>query len=102
MIRDVRLGGCPRWLIDIPKGADVRIHESMLSCVVFVGRIFKKGTVEESRLIGTAFIVSVPQLTAQVRFMYLVTARHVAEMLVSGGKWFIRFNNQDGAIEEVL
>ena len=100
MFLDTRLSNTPRWYINKPKGWNMRIHDSILDCVVFVGRILRKGSQEENRLTGTAFIVEMPLLDETTIF-YLVTAKHIADRLVSGGEWFIRFNTQDGGYDEI-
>jgi hypothetical protein len=79
----------------------MRVLDAMNDCVVFVGRILRKGSQEEARLTGTAFIVSFPDTASGTRFLYLVTAQHVAKPLVSGGEWFIRFNSAEGGTDEV-
>jgi hypothetical protein len=55
--------------------------------------------VSESRLGGTAFIVSVSEEARD--FKYLVTAKHVAKKLSLGGDWFIRINSLQGDYQEI-
>lgn len=68
----------------------MRVPESIRKCVVFVGRHGGRDWA------GTAFIMSVPTIVPDVDFTYLVTARHVAERLIDGIDFRIRFNTRDG------
>ena len=71
MFQDTRLGNTPRWFLHKPKGWGMRIHESQLECTVFVGRVLSKGTVDEKRLTGTAFVVDKLSLDGSFRHFYL-------------------------------
>lgn len=99
MFLDSRLGNTPRWFLRPPKDWNMRVPDLVRECVVFIGRILNKGSLEEKRLIGTAFLVGKPLSDGRLTFFYLATARHVAEPLMSGGDWFIRFNTSDGSDE---
>jgi hypothetical protein len=86
---------------DKPKDWNMRIPEGFRKCVVFLGRIDADASgQEQTRFIGTGFIVSVPAPLAQDRFYFcLVTAKHVAELL-AGSDWVVRSNGKDGSLKD--
>jgi hypothetical protein len=95
MFLDTRLGARPRWFLNRPKDWKMRVPEIVRECVVFLGRVVRKGATEEHKFRGTGFLVSVPSETRNANFFYLVTAKHVAEQL-SLGDFFITVNSQGG------
>jgi hypothetical protein len=99
MFLDTRSGNTLHWFFSNPKDWGMRIADHVRECVVFVGRILDKGSREEKRLTRTAFLVGKPLSDGFQTAFYLVTARHVAEPLMSGGEWFIRFNTLDSCDE---
>jgi hypothetical protein len=86
---DDRMGGEPLYYLEQPKNISMRISDQVLRCVGFVG--VREGT--GIQYIGTVFFVSV--LQEQMRFSYMVTAKHVADAL-DGSDCVIRVNNRDG------
>ena len=80
----------------------MRVPDEILSAVVFVGRVVQKGSNQDRVLLGTAFIVSVPsEKDKDSGYLYVVTAKHVANSLSLGGTWFIRTNAKNGGILNV-
>jgi hypothetical protein len=73
----------------------MRVPDQLCDCVVFVGRSIRKGSREDDVLLGTAFVVAV-QEDRDTRFVYIVTAKHVAYQLSLGSPWFLRVNAKDG------
>lgn len=71
----------------------MRVPSQIRRCVAFLA----VGDATTSRLVGTAFYVSVPAATLPgARFGYLVTARHVARLLEMSGAFLVRANTRDG------
>src|SRR5262249_30206947 len=66
--------------------------------VVFVGRILRKGSSEEKHLTGTAFCVGMESPDKDTTHLYLVTAKHIADLLAQG-EWFMRYNTTAGCEE---
>jgi hypothetical protein len=78
-------------------GSDVRVPDEVRKCIVFVGLsvpVLPNG-IQDISYIGTAFFVSIPSSIAGISFVYLVTAKHVAERL-GNNLFFIRINKKDG------
>jgi hypothetical protein len=99
MFLDNRLANTPRWFLTPPKDWGMRVPDTVLNCVVYVGRTITKGSVQERRFVGTAFAVEVKSNCGKYRFTHLVTARHVADALAKSGNWFVRFNTSSGAMD---
>lgn len=71
----------------------MKIDESILRTVVFIGFEKKDGSVE---LIGTGFIVGYPsKIVENWNYTYLVTARHVPAGL-GNGSFIVRANTKEG------
>jgi hypothetical protein len=97
MIQDKRLGNTLRWWLYPSKDWGVRVPDEVNESVAFVGRIVRKGSQETRVLGGTAFLVAFPSTTVKdISYIYLVTAKHVAQQVSHGGTWFVRMNNKDG------
>lgn len=81
------------------KDTDIRVPEEIQQCVVFLGRFETRS--DGSRMLslqGTVFFVSITIDATDVgrqSFVYLVTARHVAEIL-EGKEAGIRANTPNG------
>jgi hypothetical protein len=101
MFVDTRWGNTTRYYSTAPKDASMRLSEEWFKTVVFVGRIVRSGGVETKRLIGTAFIVGVHFFDGKCHAPYLVTAKHIADRVSSGGDWFLRFNRKGGIMDAV-
>lgn len=72
----------------------MRIPDEVFKCVVFVG--LDKPTLPMGvDFIGTAFFVLVPSSIKGTSYIYLVTAKHVAEKL-GNRDFIIRINTRDG------
>src|SRR5438552_18139135 len=78
----------------------MRVHESWLNGVAFIGRILRKGNLEDKRLIGAAFCAGIELAHKMGWAFYLLTAKHTADVLKTGGEWFIRFNTTDGCCDD--
>lgn len=87
---DERFGDGPRYHLTEPKDIRMRVPDQIRDCVLFVG----VPEIPDPEYRGTAFIVSVPG-TQQNDFVFVVTARHVAEKL-EGSEFYIRANKRDG------
>jgi len=102
MFVDRRLGNTPRYYLKKPKDWRMRVPNEVCGCVAFVGRIIDKNGQQESVLLGTAFIVSMPtEIDKGIVFLYFVTAKHVADQLSLGGPWFVRMNTKDGDVADL-
>jgi hypothetical protein len=73
----------------------MRVPDEILKCVVFLGT-FVPSSPRGTRLcfIGTAFFVAIPSSTPGRAYVYLVTARHVAEKLELAYKDLERYSEQ--------
>lgn len=81
MFVDRRMGGRISYHTHPPKGAGMRLNDEVRKCVVFVGRPRPDGGLT---ITGTGFLVSMdaPRVGSHAGyFVYLVTARHVADRL---------------------
>lgn len=77
----------------------MRVDQEVLQCVVFVCRskILPTENVRiASSFIGTAFLVGISANQRKGSFMYLVTAKHVADSL-GNEPFFVRLNTKKGA-----
>jgi hypothetical protein len=81
MFLDTRLGKTPRWFLSHPKDWNMRIPEVFLTCTVFLGRLIEAGSRSMPKYAGTGFLVWVPSSIDGIKYLYLVTARHVADQL---------------------
>jgi hypothetical protein len=74
----------------------MRVPEDVRKCVVYLGRLIHKGSVEEFNLAGTGFLVGVPSVRRLDRMhRYLVTAKHVSDGFFDG-PFGIRINMKNG------
>lgn len=75
----------------------MRADQQVLQCVVFIC-VDKDTSNEKERrnFIGTAFLVGIPSNQEGISFVYLVTARHVAEK-ISDKPFFARINDRKGS-----
>lgn len=79
----------------------MRIPDDLLKSVVFLARIISKGQIKEPVFVGTGFLISVPSINIKDRmYLYLVTAKHVAESL-SRGDWIVRMNMKAGKYQDI-
>lgn len=95
---DDRMGGEPLYYLSQPKGILMRISDTVKRCVGFVG--IREGS--GIKYGGTVFLVRVNEESEirggakfKTHFIYMVTAKHVAEKL-DGSDCVIRFNNREG------
>jgi hypothetical protein len=77
----------------------MRIPEASRNAVVFLGREVSKGNVRETKFLGTGFFVSVQSKNPERKFIFLVTAQHVAEKLALGD-WIMRINMKNGQFRD--
>jgi hypothetical protein len=84
MFLDVRLANSPRWYICRPRDADMRVPDSILRSVAFIG--VPEGTkTARTTFTATGFFVEVlTQFEPKYRFRYFVTAAHVARKIYDG------------------
>ena len=75
----------------------MRIPDLIIKCVVYLGiGVVNEKTGEKSiSYKGTGFFVSVKATKADASFMFLVTARHVAEK-ANANHFFVRLNTAAG------
>jgi len=83
------MGGEPLYYLEQPKGILMRISDQVKKCVGFVGIRDGAGI----RYGGTVFFVKLRD--ENLRFVYMVTAKHVAEA-VEGSDCIIRVNDKQG------
>jgi hypothetical protein len=95
---DYRLGGIPTYYMDPSRDGDMRIPDTILKCVVFIGR--REG--EEIKYRGTGFLVAVGHEEDGVKFSFghLVTAKHTADA-IQGAAFYVRANLRTGAVEDI-
>jgi|ERR1039458_2576825 hypothetical protein len=87
---DDRMGSESLYYLSQPKGILMRISDVVRQCVGFVG--IRQGI--EVKYGGTVFFVKI--LDDNLRFSYMVTAKHIAEDM-DGSDCFIRINNRQGS-----
>ena len=95
---DTRLGDEPRYFITPSKDINMRVPDEIRQCVIYLGSptVMADGR-DAMRPRGTGFFVSIPLRIegSNTAYIYLVTAKHVADSL--GDKPFkIRINTNDG------
>lgn len=75
----------------------MRVPDEVRKCVVFVGLMVRgPGGRQSFRVLGTAFIVSVPSESIQgAQYLYLITAKHVAVNL-KNISLCVKVNKKDG------
>ena len=98
MYLDRRLGNTPRWFIEPPEGADMRVPEEVLKSVCFLGAadIDPRNASTEVFWGGTGFFVlHQSEFDASIGHCYLVTAKHVADRL-AGRSFAVRVNSKAG------
>ena len=93
---DARLGNTPKYYLAPQEDLGMRISDEVRQCAVFVGlpHILDDGQ-QILAFIGTAFAVSVPSSNVGRQFIYLVTAKHVAERLADR-PFLVRANTLEG------
>ena len=75
----------------------MRVPDEVLKCVVFVGLLpVPSNDQKPFHFIGTAFFISMPSGKEGTRFVYLITAKHVAEKLAHK-QFLLRMNNKRGS-----
>lgn len=94
---DTRLGGIPRYYLAPRKDINMRVPDEVRQCVVFIGLPEARPQGQQVHAFrSTAFFVAVPSETIQGwNYIYLVTAKHVAERL-ENRTFYIRANTKDG------
>lgn len=76
----------------------MRVPEAVRKSVVFCARALESGSQPKVVFRGTGFMVSVPSdKLPDVRYLYIVTARHVADPMLLGD-WIIRMNTKCGKV----
>lgn len=88
MFVDKRLGNTPRYYLDPPKDANMRVPDTLRKSVVFLG---KPTTGDGIALRATAFCVAVPLSNGEDNVAYLVTTKHSADAL-GRGRFGVRVN----------
>lgn len=83
------MGGEPLYYLSQPKGILMRISDVVRKCVGFAG--IREGS--GIRYGGTVFFINISE--DGIKFLYMVTAKHVAEAL-EGSDCVIRVNNKQG------
>jgi len=99
---DTRMGGDPKYYLSPGNDFTMRVSDDVRECVTFVGlpQSKKKGLKYISYK-GTAFLVGIPSDEHPDRkFIYLVTAKHVATKL-TGKEFYVRINSKNGGAVEV-
>jgi hypothetical protein len=94
---DSRIGGFPRWYLDRPKGAALRIDSMLLDSVVYLA--VKNDETDAPTLGGTACVVSVPSQVPGGSYQILVTAGHCVESMEQFAHRYLRVNRQDGTAQ---
>jgi hypothetical protein len=79
----------------------MRIPDDIKKCVCFVGFINQKSP-DQSEYIGTGFLVGVKGSLPGSKFIYLVTAKHVASRLETAKEVVMRFNTKTGSSIELV
>lgn len=92
---DERFGDGPRYYLTEPPDIHMRVPDQIKKCVLFVGL----PEMDPDCYRGTAYIVTVPGYNNN-HFVFLVTARHVAEKL-EGKEFYVRANKKHGGIAEL-
>jgi hypothetical protein len=95
MFVDTRFGGKPRFLSHRPKDWNMRIPEEIRKCVVFLCSRLPSGAIV---MRGTGFLVGVHLGGTGQMIGYIVTAKHVAD-LIEGTECGVRINLPSGAAE---
>jgi len=92
-----RLANTVKWHINPPPNFNMRIPDEVRKCVVYLGIESGPGTPPQNiKYGGTGFFVGVPaKKVHEASFMFLVTAKHVADALGSGAFW-VRANLKNG------
>jgi hypothetical protein len=101
MFVDTRLGGKPRYFVEPPQDCAMLVPEALKTCVAFLGRKIGSGESARVRWVGTGFLVEVPSSILGDAFSYLVTAQHVAEILLLG-EYVVRVNLNDGRWVDIV
>lgn len=97
---DYRLGGKARYYLSPPgKDINVRIPDTVLKCVTFIGR--KEDETIEYRGTGFFVVVEHNEEGTGFEFGYLVTAKHIADA-IEKSPFYIRVNLRTGIAEDVL
>jgi hypothetical protein len=100
MFLDTRLGNTPRWFFNRPRDWAMRVPDISRKNTVFLGRVIQKGREESLEFGGTGFLVSVNSVRPCHFYLFLVTAKHVAEELARGD-WVMRVNTKDGGFKDI-
>lgn len=91
---DNRIGNAPRYYLWPQEDMNMRVPDEILKSVVFIGTNDEPEPVYR----GTGFLVSTPGAYGDVSWIFLVTARHIAERL-EGSDFVVRVNREGGAPE---
>jgi hypothetical protein len=99
MFEDRRFSGRWRWSYSPPRDDGMRIPDTYLNCVVFLGQRRVENGKEILNLGGTAFMIGVEDAWCNLHY-YLVTARH-SILELEGREYLVRANTTDGHFKEV-
>ncbi|MGA8149732.1 MAG: hypothetical protein WB952_02050 [Terriglobales bacterium] len=88
---DTRIGGAFRYYLSPQEDMNMRVPDEVLKSSVFIGAM--QGT--EPVYGGTGYFVGVDGAYGSPSWIYLVTARHVAEK-IDGLDFVVRVNRKDG------
>lgn len=91
---DARLGNTVRWYLAPKDDIDMRVPDDVRQCVVFIALPQAEEKKVFYRFMGTAFFVSKPSSDGATFYVYLVTAKHVANRL-EGKPFLVRVNTKE-------
>lgn len=96
-VADRRLANTVTWYLNPPPNFNMRIPDEVRKCVVYLGAEYGNGTPPQNiNYRGTGFFVAVAaKKVPEASFMFLVTAKHVADAL-EGKKVWVRVNRKNG------
>jgi len=95
---DTRLGGKPHWLIGQCEDINMRVPDEVLECVCFLC-VNDRGTYKYG---GTGFFITIPsEKHTNIKYVYIVTAKHCVERAKQYGALYLRLNTLNGKAEMI-
>jgi hypothetical protein len=88
---DSRIGGAPLYYLVPQEDMNMRVPDQILKSVAFIGTRNEAG---EPIYRGTAYFISVPGAYGDPSWIFLATAKHIADRV--GPNFIVRVNRKDG------
>jgi hypothetical protein len=95
-VADRRLANTVKWYLNPPPNFNMKIPDEVRKCIIYMGIEVPDGDKKKIHWAGTGFLVNLmAEKIPGASFLFLVTAKHVADHLV-GRDFYVRANTKGG------